>query len=138
MNITATELAYLGNLSASSTTQLTPSRTNADAVYEPPGPPPTTSTVVSSGIDMSNDKISMLAANGLSFQEGMKSRFDFEKRVCEIDPIPDCQDSLNQYCSMIQNSLCIHSRMFAYGIGTYYPPLTKLSLHLLAPKRPDG
>lgn len=43
---------HLGNLSASKTTQLTPSRTSAEAVYEPPGPPPITKTVVSSGTDI--------------------------------------------------------------------------------------
>lgn len=42
----------LGNLSASKTTQLTPSRASAEAVYEPPGPPPMIRTVVSWGIDM--------------------------------------------------------------------------------------
>lgn len=43
---------HLGNLSASNTTQLTPSRTSAEAVYEPPGPPPITNTVVSWGMDI--------------------------------------------------------------------------------------
>ena len=43
---------HLGNLSASNTTHLTPSRANTEAVYEPPGPPPITRTVACSGIDM--------------------------------------------------------------------------------------
>lgn len=45
-------MAHLGNTSASNRTVLMPSRASAAAVYEPPGPPPTTSTVHSSGIDM--------------------------------------------------------------------------------------
>ena len=51
--------AYLGNLSASKTTQLTPSRASAEAVYDPPGPPPTTNTVVSVGIDIVSVIVSM-------------------------------------------------------------------------------
>ena len=45
-------LTHLGNLSASRTTHLTPSRAKTEALYEPPGPPPITNTVVSVGIAM--------------------------------------------------------------------------------------
>ena len=45
-------LTYLGKISASNSTVLIPSRANAQAAYEPAGPPPATRTVVSSGIDM--------------------------------------------------------------------------------------
>ena len=41
----------LGNTSASSTTVSMPSRASAEAVYEPPGPPPTTSVVHLVGIE---------------------------------------------------------------------------------------
>jgi hypothetical protein len=43
---------YLGKISASNTTVLMPSRASAAAEYEPAGPPPTTRTVHSSGIDI--------------------------------------------------------------------------------------
>ena len=42
---------YRGKTSASRTTVLTPSRASADAVYDPPGPPPTTKTVHCSGTE---------------------------------------------------------------------------------------
>ena len=45
-------LTYLGKTSASNTTVLIPSRASVQAVYEPAGPPPITSTEVSCGIDM--------------------------------------------------------------------------------------
>ena len=95
---------HLGNLSASSTTQLTPSRTNADAVYEPPGPPPMTSTVVSSGIDMfmmiSRYSILMIC----SLEKTRNQASTSERGYMSIDPILDCQDSLNQYPSMVQTN----------------------------------
>ena len=43
---------YLGNLSASNSTVSIPSRASTAAVYDPPGPPPTTNTVQCSGIDI--------------------------------------------------------------------------------------
>jgi hypothetical protein len=47
-----TEGSYLGKTSASKTTTSTPSLASTEAEYDPPGPPPITSTVVFSGIDM--------------------------------------------------------------------------------------
>ena len=49
-------VAYLGNFSASKSTVSMPSRASTAAVYEPPGPPPTTNTVHFSGIDILKDK----------------------------------------------------------------------------------
>ena len=43
---------YLGKTSASRRTTSTPSRTNAEAAYDPAGPPPTTRAVQDAGIDM--------------------------------------------------------------------------------------
>lgn len=45
-------LPYLGNFSASSNTVSIPSRASTAAVYDPPGPPPTTKTVHCSGMDI--------------------------------------------------------------------------------------
>ena len=45
-------VSYLGNFSASNSTVSMLSRASTAAVYDPPGPPPTTNTVQCSGMDI--------------------------------------------------------------------------------------
>ena len=128
--------AYLGNLSASKTTQLTPSLASAEAVYDPPGPPPTTNTVVSVGIDIVSVRRSVTLRDMERLEkQSMGSKILYKSGLQQRTVVAFSTQYF--FGRLGLHALYMQSRSCTVLLGPSYPPLakgrphpmTKMALH---------